>query len=181
MEGLELANERIEEIMQNETPLRKKEGYVYSTAVKSFFSKIRALRSRGFSFIQICGAFEKTGLLPEESNPYSFRQAFIREFVRRDRTNTLLQELKNTITDESLENKPAQVKATIQDVDNSNSGIKDKEPASSSLTNLEKKGSEAIVTPNHMEKDQEVKEMTCYEIKTGTGYITKHSDGSFDY
>ena len=54
LDDIELANERIEEVLKNETPLRKKGGQVYSIAAKNFFSKIKALRGRGFSFIQIC-------------------------------------------------------------------------------------------------------------------------------
>jgi len=89
--------------MKNETPLRKKEGQIYSSTAKKFFSKIRALRGRGFSFIQICKAFEKAEILREEPNPYSFRQAFVREAARQDRADELLREIKNDLAVEKKE------------------------------------------------------------------------------
>ena len=109
MNDHELADERIEEFLKNETPLKKKEGQIYSNTAKNFFSKIRALRNRGFSFIQIYKAFEKTGLLPEESNPYSFRQAFVREAAKRDREDELLREIKNEARVLSRENKTTKI------------------------------------------------------------------------
>ena len=103
MNDHELENERIEEFLKNETPLRKKEGQIYSSTAKKFFSKIKTLRGRGFSFFQICEAFEKAGFLPEKPNPYSFRQAFVRESARQDRADELLREIKNDLGVEKKE------------------------------------------------------------------------------
>ena len=95
MNDLEALSERIDAVMGHETPLRPQGGRAYSSAAREFFGKIKALRGRGFSFIQICGAFEKAGALPRNSNPYSFRQAFLRELSRRDRAKELLREVKD--------------------------------------------------------------------------------------
>ena len=154
MEDLELANERIEEVLKNETPLRKKEGQVYSIAANNFYHKIKALRSRGFSFVQICGAFEKIGVLSGESNPYSFRQAFVRESTKRERTNELLRELKDDL-------------AT-------------KEPEKTSQKDANTRKEESYKSnPDSM--DESIRKLTGVVVDTGLGKIVKHADGSFEY
>ena len=178
MDDLELANERIEEILQHEKPLRRKGGYVYSIAARNFFNKIKVLRNRGFSFIQICGAFEKTGLLTEESNPYSFRQAFLRESAKRDRINELLRELK----DDPAVEKPAPAREQIQSGDNSASGVNKKDSSTPLLINQEKKRQETKIARSCEETEEErIKKMMSVTVNTGTGIIVKHPDGSFDY
>jgi hypothetical protein len=58
------------------------EARAYSKAMRSVFVKVEKLRSKGFSFVQICAACEKSGILPKNANPYCFRQAFRRERAR---------------------------------------------------------------------------------------------------
>jgi hypothetical protein len=71
--------ERVEADLENESPHNVKDGYIYSELANAAFGKIKLFRSRGFSYTQICRAFEKNGLLPKKSNPYSLRAAFHRE------------------------------------------------------------------------------------------------------
>jgi ribosomal protein L12E/L44/L45/RPP1/RPP2 len=159
MDDLEAANERIDAAIEHETPLRRKEGRIYSGAAREFFGKIKALRGRGFSFVQICGAFEKAGILPQDSNPYSFRQAFLRELSKRVRAEELLKEVKNAR--ESAAEPPAA-----------------NAPARTNAPGKPDKNASAARTESDEEK---VRRLTGTVVVTGLGKIVKHSDGSFEY
>jgi hypothetical protein len=76
------AMEMAENILGEEAPLTRKETRSYSKALRSVFARVEKLRSKGFSFVQICAACEKSGILPKGANPYCFRQAFRRERAR---------------------------------------------------------------------------------------------------
>jgi hypothetical protein len=82
--------EQAENALNEETPHNAVTGYIYSEIAHAAFDKLNLFRSRGFSYAQICGALEKTGLLPKNSNPYSLRQAFHREKARLKRENELM-------------------------------------------------------------------------------------------
>jgi hypothetical protein len=76
------AMEKAESILGEEAPLARKGARSYSKAIRPVFERIEKLHSKGFSFVQICVACEKSGILPENANPYCFRQAFRRERAR---------------------------------------------------------------------------------------------------
>ena len=76
------AMEKAENILGEEAPLTRKDTRAYSKAIRPVFARIERLRSKGFSFVQICAACEKSGILPKDANPYCFRQAFRRERAR---------------------------------------------------------------------------------------------------
>jgi DNA-binding transcriptional MerR regulator len=76
------AMEKAESILGEGAPLTRKDTRAYSKAIRSVFARIERLRSKGFSFVQICAACEKSGILPNDANPYCFRQAFRRERAR---------------------------------------------------------------------------------------------------
>jgi hypothetical protein len=154
----ETVDEQVEEAIKGESPPRRRERCVYSDTARRFFSKIKALRGRGYSFVQICKAYEKAGQLPKRSNPYSFRQAFLRESGKRNREEELLKELKN---DTNAAGKAPGVSADA-------GRIFEKPEA--------KKARESAGTVQHR-----IREMTGTPVDTGLGRITRHSDGSFEY
>jgi hypothetical protein len=165
LDDIEAANERIEEILQNETPLDRKGGHVHSDTAKKFFGKIKSLRGRGFSFIQLCGAFEKAGLLPEKSNPYSLRQAFFRESARRAKAEELLKAIRDTALEE--ETAPSS---------------KADAPALTQLMKTANHQNNPVPALDRETAEKEwIKKQTSTTVDTGLGKITKNSDGSFDY
>jgi hypothetical protein len=163
LDDFEAANERVEEILRNETPLNRKGGHVHSDTARKYFGKIKSLRGRGFSFIQLCGAFEKAGLLPEKSNPYSLRQAFLREKARRAKAEELLKAVKDAAAEETAApfpkaNMPVRT-PFMKDTKPQNGPAPDSEAA---------------------EKEW-LRRQTSSRIDTGLGKIIRNSDGSFDY
>ena len=59
--------------------------YCYAKTVVASFEEIQSLRARGIRFDKICELLETSGLLPENANVHSFRQAFAREKTRRSK------------------------------------------------------------------------------------------------
>jgi hypothetical protein len=51
---LETVDEQVEKALQDERPPGNKREHAYSDMARCFFAKIKILRSRGFSFVQIC-------------------------------------------------------------------------------------------------------------------------------
>jgi hypothetical protein len=165
LDDFEAASERVEEILRNETPLNRKGGHVHSDTAKKFFGRIKSLRERGFSFIQLCDAFEKAGILPEKSNPYSLRQAFVRETARRAKAEELLKAVKDTAFEETASRSP---KANI--------------PARAGFTKAVGSQSGSVPTPADRGDEKEwIRKQTSMTVDTGSGKITKNADGSFDY
>jgi hypothetical protein len=151
-EDYDAAMEKAENILGEEAPLTRKEPRAYSKAIRSVFERVAKLRSKGFSFVQICAACEKSGILPKNANPYCFRQAF-----RRERARLLAEgELAKLIADGSGTAEKTAVPSPKADM-----------PASAS-------GGEAA------EKEWIRKQLST-EVDTGLGKIIKNSDGSFDY
>jgi hypothetical protein len=161
------AMDTADNILSEEAPLTRREAHTYSKALRSVFARVEKLRSKGFSFVQICAACEKSGILPRNANPYCFRQAF-----RRERARLLAEsELAKLIADgsETVEeaaepppkaSMPGGTPAAIAaDAQNNQARAPGKEDA-------EKKW---------------IREQTSTTVKTRMGRITKNSDGSFDY
>ena len=59
--------------------------YCYAKTVVASFEEIQSLRTKGVRFDKICKLFETTGLLPENANIHSLRQAFAREKAKRSK------------------------------------------------------------------------------------------------
>jgi hypothetical protein len=165
LDDFEAANERIEEILRNEAPLNRKGGHVHSDTAKKYFSKIKSLRGRGFSFVQLCGAFEKAGLLPEKSNPYSLRQAFLREAARRARAEELLKAVRDTVLEEAAMPSPK-------------ANMPDRTPTAKAAA---VQNSQARRPGKEDTEKEWIQKQTSATVETGLGRITKNSDGSFDY
>jgi hypothetical protein len=82
----EAAEEAVARLIDEENAIGSPGSDSYSRTVFLFFEKIRSLRERRISFARICRSFEISGMLPENANPHSFRQAYARERARRNKT-----------------------------------------------------------------------------------------------
>lgn len=160
-ESYEGGIERLENMLNGETPLVRKEVHAYSTVMKKVFPKVEHFHRKGFSFVQICAACEKSGLLPAHSNPSCFRQAFRRERSRLERENAMAEAFKN-----------------------------DREPEEKQMlssTNVKEKPSvksperEKTASDEETERRERIRKMTSVEVDTGLGKIVKHADGSFEF
>jgi hypothetical protein len=161
------AMDTAENILNEEAPLTRKESRVYSKALRPLFARVEKLRSKGFSFVQICAACEKSGILPENANPYCFRQAF-----RRERARLLAEgELAKLIADGSGIVEKAVAPPPMADTPTRTPFMKAVEPQN---TLAPTQGDGAA------EKEW-IREQTSTTVKTRQGKITKNSDGSFDY
>jgi hypothetical protein len=158
---LEKIDEQIEEALRDEESPKRREGYVYSGATRRFFGKIKALRGRGYSFVQICRAYEKIGQLPKHSNPNVFRQAFLREAERRKREGEILKELKDGDGAEKTKTRETSPPVTPEDAEKKNLAKED--------------------TGDEGEDSDRIRKMTGKVVETGLGKIIKYADGSFDY
>ena len=146
------AMEKAENIMGEEAPLTRKDTRAYSKAIRPVFARVERLRAKGFSFVQICAACEKSGILPKDANPYCFRQAF-----RRERARLLAEgELAKQIADG-----PGTAGKTAMQ------SPKADRPAGA---------------PDGEAAEREwIRKQLCTAVDTGTGKIIKNPDGSFDY
>ena len=155
-EDMEAAIAQADEVLKHEPPFNRHEQDAYSKIVRSAFENVRKARADGFSFVQICAAFEKAGLLPRKAHPHSFRQAFYREGVRQKKGRDLSKRISGYTEAEKKTMPPP--------------------------TNPEGKSPEAKAAPDREETEQErIKRVTGVKAKTGIGGIVKNPDGSFDY
>jgi DNA-binding transcriptional MerR regulator len=74
-----------EDIRATEMPGKRGGEYLYAQAIFAYFNEIEKLKAEGFTMATICKFLEKKEVLPNNSDPYSFRRAFRREVVRRER------------------------------------------------------------------------------------------------
>ena len=146
------AMEKAENILGEEAPLTRKDTRAYSKAIRSVFARVEKLRSKGFSFVQICAACEKAGILPNDANPYCFRQAF-----RRERARLL-----------------AEGELAKQIADGSKTAEKTGAPSPKADRPADAPDGEAA------EKEWIRKQLST-PVDTGLGKIIVNSDGSFDY
>lgn len=79
--------ERVIEKLREKVPRRKCAANQFAAKVREHYLEIRDMRKEGYSYLQILSAFEEEKLLPEDSKVNSFKQAFRREFIRRERVN----------------------------------------------------------------------------------------------
>ena len=76
----------LEDIRATEMPGKRGGEFSYARAIYAYFDEIRKLKAEGFTLTTICNFLEKKGVLPTDSDPRSFRRAFRREAVRRQKT-----------------------------------------------------------------------------------------------
>jgi hypothetical protein len=159
--------EQAEEDLNVEVPRNPKDGYAYSELVREAFVKIKLFRSKGFSYAQICRVFEKNGLLPKNSKPYSLRTAFQRERDRLRREEEIEKLFKQETQATGTETKPTPVKTS------GTARVAKTVPVSE----LGDKKTGADVD----ERNRMIRNTTSVTVNTGTGRITKFADGSFEF
>jgi len=153
--------EAIENILEREKPFDKIGERVYSRVIAGAFEKIGFLRGKGFSFVQIFNAFEKTGLLPKNPKYKCFIQAFQREKKRRSKADDLLNLLENNQGTEKKEVSPIAAKR---------------------IREIGKKPDPRMPEPDEKAREQErIKELTGTLVDTGNGIIRKLPNGSFEF
>jgi hypothetical protein len=155
-------DERVEEAIRDEKPPRNRGEHFYSDTAKRFFAKMKAFRARGFSFVQICKAYEKIEQLPKHSNPYSLRQAFLRELSRRDQNRELLKAVEGSFHEAERETSQPLTSAKPA------AGVQENDEAETEIN-------------NELTEEKRISALTSSTVKTGLGKLTKHSDGSFDF
>jgi hypothetical protein len=84
----EAVDEAVARLLDEENTIGGDGANSYSRTVFSAFEKIRALREKRVSFERICRSFETSGMLPENANLHSFRQAYLRERARRSKAGS---------------------------------------------------------------------------------------------
>jgi hypothetical protein len=134
--------------------------------MREHFAKVGKFHEGGFSFVQICAACEKAGLLPKGANPHCFRQTFRREHTRLEKSEELAKQFRET--DSGIEEK---------------SGLGKADQLSNAGRSVIKTASEpAVPLPDDEAAIKErIREITRTVVDTGLGKIVKHSDGSFEY
>ena len=162
-EGIASALKRAEEDLNREAPRSPCDGYAYSKLAKAAFAKIRLFRSKGFSYAQICRAFEKNGLLPKNPNPYSLRAAFHRERRRLKREEEIEKLAGREIHAEA---EPAPAKTDEMPLPG-----KTGHPVAS-----EERKHGAVIG-----KRSRISSVASITVDTAAGRITKLSDGAFDF
>jgi DNA-binding transcriptional MerR regulator len=166
-EDYNAAMDTAENILNEEAPLTRKESRAYSKALRSVLARVEKLRSKGFSFVQICAACEKSGILPKNANPYCFRQAF-----RRERARLLAEtELAKLLADGSGTEEKAAVPSPKANTPDSMPAAKTTGAQSNRARAPDKEAAEK----------EWIRKQTSVTVDTGLGKIIKHSDGSFSF
>jgi hypothetical protein len=161
------AMETAENILNEESPLTRKETRAYSTAMRSVFARVEKLRSKGFSFVQICAACEKSGILPKNANPYCFRQAF-----RRERARLFAEgELAKLIMDGAGTAEKAAAPPSKTDT----------AAGTRFMKTMNRQNYPVAVRDSEDAEKEWFRKHTSTTVDTGLGKIIKNSDGSFDY
>jgi hypothetical protein len=146
-----------EDLLREEIPLKRCETHIYSKVVQAAFGRIRAMKGKGFSFAQICDAYEKAGLLPGDARAGSFRQAFQRECARRMKED----ELKKLVKDGDGTEPDTAAAATVD----------------KAIPNTD----DRVDKPDQESEKEKIRRITGTAVNTGLGKIIKHADGSFEY
>lgn len=157
---MEEANEGIKRVIQklrDEVPLRKCDAMIYAARAREYCQEIQRMRNDGFSYLQICRAFEEERLLPENSKADSFRQACRRAFIKQGKRKDLAvarKEAPAPVTGKASEGPPKKGEASHE---------------------------ASTQTAEALERERRKKLGLDKPIFTGTGTIIKHADGSFDF
>jgi hypothetical protein len=158
------AMDMAENILDEEAPLTRKEARAYSKALRPVFVRVEKLRAKGFSFVQICAACEKAGILPKNANPYCFRQAF-----RRERARLFAEgELAKLLTDGSG--------TTEKAAPSPKADTPDRTSKTASAQN-----NQARAPDKEAAEKEWIRKHTSTTVNTGLRKITNNADGSFDY
>ena len=82
MEPLKEDIERVIDRLHEEARRNSAGTKAFAAIAREYALQIQAMREEGYSYIEICSAFEKEKLLPEKANTDSFRQACRRQRTR---------------------------------------------------------------------------------------------------
>ena len=153
--GKEAIQEAVERLLAEEDVMDNDAVYRYAKAVLLAYDEIRMLLGRGVKFVRICKFFEASGLLPENANAHSFREAFHRECKRRGE--------KYSRTMPSRERAHGEKKAIVNraQVNQPTKSAPERNNADSA-------------------KDL-ARKMGAVTVETGSGKIIKYPDGGFDF
>jgi len=137
---------------------------VYSKLMRESFESVRKLRAERFKFSDICRAYVKTGVLPTDAEPSSFRKAFRNEAKRRARDI----ELEKRVTDNRATPPGHDAKGVGKTKNTSDIRI------SSADTSGLSENTSVSITERAMKN-------TATKVNMGGTTIIKYADGSFDY
>jgi hypothetical protein len=140
--------------VRKRAPVKRHNDVSYALVVKTGYEEILKLREDGYSYDVICEVFAENGLFPNGANPKTFRSAFLRETVRREK----------------------KLKAAIP----KNAGVAQKAvPA----VKTDRPANGIAPKPKDKEASEKewILKQTSTVVDTGLGKIIKYSDGSFDY
>ena len=110
----------IERVMDrlHEEGCRSKSGTkVFAVIAREYSLQIQTMREEGYSYIEICHAFEKENLLPEKSNIESFRQACRRQLSRKAKKGRHLNAAKKLVEKPEKPKQPEKVDTPEQDTE----------------------------------------------------------------
>jgi hypothetical protein len=127
---------------------------LYARTVYLAFEEIGRLKDARISLAEICGAFERAGLLQENASPHSFRDAYRREKARRAKLKGGLNDGDEGFSSRAYKSAIAAAKKT--------------EPPQTEL-------------PDESDETERLKELTGVWVDTGCGDILKLPNGSFDF
>lgn len=82
MEQLKEDIERVISRLHEEARRSRSDTKIFAAIAREYSHQIQAMREEGYSYIEICSAFEKEELLPEKTNIDSFRQACRRQLAK---------------------------------------------------------------------------------------------------
>lgn len=155
--GKEAIREAVERLLAEEDVIDNNAGYRYAKAALLAYDEIRMLLGRGIKFVKICKSFEVSGLLPENANAHSFREAFHRECRRRG------EKYSRTVSkrEKALGEKKTVANRTPHQVNQPTKSVPEKSDVDSAK--------------------EEARKMGAVTVETGSGKITKYSDGGFDF
>jgi hypothetical protein len=150
----EAITEAVNRLIEGENEIGGARPARYARTVYLAFEEIGRLLEMRVRLTEICESFESSGLLPENANAHSFRDAYRREKARRDKTRA----------------RPAKplLRADKPGAD------AEAQPAGS-LEGAEQKSSDAD------EEKERLKNIIGTVVDTGNGVIRKLPNGTFDF
>ena len=162
MEPLKEDIERVIDKLHEEARRNSAGTKAFAAIAREYALQIQAMREEGYSYIEICSAFEKEKLLPEKANTDSFRQA-----CRRQRTRLAKKGAG-----------PASSKATSSQAE---------KKAVEKIEKPEKTAppQQAAVTQDPdaaaLEKERLLRKIGGRKIETLNGTVTAFTDGGFEF
>lgn len=151
--------ERVMDRLHEEGRRSRSDTKAFAAIARGYHLQIQAMREEGYSYIEICSAFEKENLLPEKSNIESFRQACRRQLIRQAK-----KEIRPASQNGALAQPAKQLAGKPQN------GKSPEKPAPPN------RDAEALAREK---REKQLGERTV--IETANGTIVKNGDGGFDF